>query len=355
MNTNIELKNINKHFFPELEKDEYASKTKKYKTKIINYSFNAINEAFISDKIQKMRYYSNNYAIVEYYDFINISQINGKIIEKLNLKDEKKYLIFKYKNDNFVPFNDFILNLDTPKLFILNTIESFSYLLNSLIKLNENNICFFNLSPQNIVFNLDCGEKPIIHNFQLSLQISKLNEEYITNIINTLDDYTHKPIEVHILFYLIKNDISTISYSFIEEICEKFMKNNSILDLFTEKYKETYINSCIEYLKKYINKPKSYIITDILEQNDKWDVYSISLLYLHIFGNISRVFSLKQNFISKIINDLMKNISIDPSKRSTLENLKENYEKYLNDENDWSFVNKLSLNKMSQLIEILGK
>ena len=60
---------------------------------------------------------------------------------------------------------------------------------------------------QNIVFNLDCGEKPILQNFQLSLQISHLNMSYITNIINKLEDYTYKPLEVHVLFYLIRIDI----------------------------------------------------------------------------------------------------------------------------------------------------
>jgi hypothetical protein len=358
MNTNTEITTINKHFFLNSEKykeNEEIEENKKYKTKLVNYCFYSINEANISDKIKKICYYSNNYAILEDYDFINISQLNEQIIEKLNLSDENKYLIFKYKNEKLIRFNDFLLNIYNPKLFILHVIDSFSYLLRSLIQLNDNNICFFNLSPQNIVFNLDCGEKPIIQNFQFSLQISKLNEEYITNIINKLNNYTHKPLEAHILFYLIKNDISTISYSFIEEISEVFINNLSVLTLFSENYKETYKAECIEYLKKYINKPKSVIIRDILEQHDKWDVYSLSLLYLHIFGNISRVFSLKQNYISKIITELTKNISIDPSKRSSLENLLENYEKFLNTEKDWSCVNKLPAHKMSILIDILGK
>ena len=126
-------------------------------------------------------------------------------------------MIFKYKNENYAPFNDFLFNLPNPKLFIFHVIESFSYILKSLIELNNNNICFFNLSPQNIVFNLDCGEKPILKNFQLSLQISSCNNSYITNVINKLEDYTYKPLEIHVLFYLIKNDFQTISYSLIEE------------------------------------------------------------------------------------------------------------------------------------------
>lgn len=362
MNTNIDLSNINKHFLlkkyesgEEYENEEKYKKYKKYNTKLINYCFYSINEVNISEIIKNIPYYSNNYLIIEDYDFVNISQLNDKYIEKLNISNNNRYLIFKYKNEKLIDFNDFLFNLDNPKLFILNIIESFSYLLQSLINLNNNNICFLNLSPETIVFNLECGEKPQICNFQLSLQVSKLNESYITNIIKKVNNYTHKPIEVHILFYLIQNDISSISYSFIEEISEVFVKNLSILSLFSENFKENYKSECIEYLKKYINKSKTDIINDILKYNDKWDVYSLSIIYLHIFGNISRIFSLKQTLISKITLELSKNISPEPSKRSSLENLLDNYNKLLNDELEWSFVRNISSDKMSQLFNILDK
>ena len=355
MDTNFEISNMNKHFFLDDENDKNDENHKKYKTKITNYCFYSINEANISDIIKTWNYYSNNYAVVNDYDYINISQLSEKYLDKLNLTNNEKYLIFKYKNENYAPFNDFLFNLPNPKLFIFHVIESFSYILKSLIELNNNNICFFNLSPQNIVFNLDCGEKPILHNFQLSLQVSRLNESYITNIINKLEDYTYKPLEVHVLFYLIKNDFQTISYSLIEEICENFVKTLSILDFFSEKYKESYKNSCISILKKYINQPKNEIIENILENTDKWDVFGLSVLYLHIFHNISRVFSLKQTFINKIILELSKNIHPDPVMRSSLENLLEYFDKLFNNENDWSYINSLSSNMMPTLFDILDK
>jgi hypothetical protein len=72
-----------------------------------------------------------------------------------------------------------------------------------------------------------------------------------------------------VLFYLIRNDLHTISYSLIEEISEMFVKNLSILNFFSEKYKESYKNSCISVLKKYINQPKNEIIEDILLQTHR--------------------------------------------------------------------------------------
>jgi hypothetical protein len=357
MNTNIEISNIYKHFFLYTEQnnnDVFANKAK-YNTRLVPYCFHSINEANISNQIKNIPYYSNNYDIVEDYDFINICQLNEKYIEKLDLNHKKKYLVFQYKSNKFIHFNDFLFSIRNPKFFILNTIESFKYILKGFIQLNENNICFFNLSPKSIAFNLDCGDKPIIQHFQHSILVSKLNESYITNIINNIDDFTHKPLEIHILFYIIKNEISTISYIFIEEICDKFIKNLTVLQLFPYHYTDSYKASCIEYLQKYINKPKSYIIHDILQQHDKWDVYSLSLLYLHIFGNISRVFCLKRPFLNKLLAELFKNISPNPSKRSSLQQLLKQFDSFLHDENDWSFVNKLSFNALLKLFDILEK
>jgi len=363
MKININLSCLKNHFLYENEENEEneenienVDKKNKYTTKIVNYCFYSLNELKICNKIKEIPYYLNNFSIIEDYDYININMLNDMIIEKISLlHDNKRYLIFKYKKDDFVSFNEFLFNIKEPKLLIFHAIESFLYILQSLIKLNENNVCFFNLLPENISFNVNCGEKPILNNFQLSLYVSDLNEKYITNIIKKTKDYGLKPLEVHVLFYLIENNISTISYSFIEEITEVFIKNLTILSLFSENYRENYKTSCIESLKKYINKPKDYIINDILDHYDKWDAYSLSVIYLHIFGNISKIFSLKQTFIGKITIELSKNIHPDPFKRSSLHKLLENYNIIFNSQKDWTFINKIENEKMGELFSFLEK
>ena len=355
MKTNIETTTMQKHFFSNSKKKNPINK-RPHITKIVNYCFVTINEANVCDKIKNIPYYSNNFSVLEEYDFININQLNDELkFEKIHLNDEKKYLFFKYQNAKYVKFNIYLFGVINPKLLIFNVIESFSYLLNGLIKLNENNICFFNLTPENIIFNLDCGEKPFLKNFRHSLLVSKLNETYITNIINSVDDYTHKPLEIHILFYIIKNDIPTISQLFIEEICDVFVKNISVLNFFSNAQKETYKLSCVEYLKTYINKPKSYIISDILTHNNTWDTYSLSVLYLHIFSNIYVSLSLKNIFLHKLIIVLFNNISPNPSKRCSLQNLLSQFNNLLNDSNDWSFVNDISFLSIHKLLDNLEK
>jgi hypothetical protein len=180
-----------------------------------------------------------------------------------------------------------------------------------------------------------------------------LNEEYITHLIKKVTNYSNKPFEIHILYYLILNNICTISYSFIEEVCEVFMKNNTILQFFSDKYKESYKNMCIESLRKYVNKPRLFIITDILKYHEKWDVYGVSIIYLHILGHFIRIFSIKHNFFNNLFLEISKNIHPDPEKRGNLQNLMENLKILLMNESEWEYMNLLDINKMKCFLSSL--
>jgi site-specific recombinase len=92
-----------------------------------------------------------------------------------------------------------------------------------------------------------------------------------------------------------------------------------------------------------------------LNYNDKWDIYSISVLYTHIIGNLIQVFSLKDTFLTKLVIDLSKNLHPDPLKRSDLDNMLEIYNKLFDNQKTWQFVNDLSSSKMIQLYDILEK
>lgn len=358
MNVNIEVNHMNKHFFPKLSQkiEKQSQKEQKTRTKICLYDFFSINEIQISDIIEEaVPYYENHFDIVYDYDFIKIGQLNENIIENINVDIQKKYMLMEFKKRKCVKFNDFLFQFKDPKRIILNTLHSFSYLLDSLIKLYQNNICFFDLSVENIIFDLDCGEKPILVQFQKSLQLGKINEGYITQIIaDTEMSYTCKPLEVHVLFYLIHNHLETISRTFIEEITEMYVKNVCVLNLFSLSYKESFKFSCIKSLERYINKPKSFIIQDIIERTcETWDSYSLSIIYLHIFGNMSRFFSLKETFIGKLSILLSKNIHPEPEKREKLIAIMVNYENLFSKFTDWSFVKKIPISKMDELLKIL--
>ena len=75
------------------------------------------------------------------------------------------------------------------------------------------------------------------------------------------------------------------------------------------------------------------------------------MLYIQIFGSISRVFSLKGTFISKISVELSRNLHPNSDKRYTLNETLNIFNKLLNEHDDWSFVNNLDNNKLTQLFD----
>jgi hypothetical protein len=78
-------------------------------------------------------------------------------------------------------------------------------------------------------------------------------------------------------------------------------------------------------------------------------------LFAHIFGCISRVFSLRETFINKITVALTRNLHPDSDKRMSLEETLSVFNKCLNEENNWTFINNLDNNKLPQLFDELEK
>ena len=360
MNIYIDQLQINKHFFlpikNHLEKEDTNEKKNKNMKKLISkirlYDFFSINEAKICEKVKEIPYFQNHYIILYNYDEIKAGDLRERGIINLDYYSDNKYLLFQYPNNKCILFNDYFYQLTNPKMLILNLLTSFSYLLNSLIRLNEK-VCFFNISTKNIVFNYDCGEKPFLIDFQKSINIHKLSEKYITQIIKNTYDYTYKPLEIQLLFYICHNDLETISTSLIEEICENYSKHLIVLQNFSLDYQNSFKTNCRSSLKKYVNVSKELIIKDVLERSSTWDGYSLSILYTHMFCSIIRIFHLKDTFLNKALLLLVKNISPEPSKRETLHNTLHQFEKLYDDYNDWSFVNKISNEKMESLFKHL--
>ena len=318
-------------------------------TKIVIYDFFSKNEIKVSEIIEEIPHYTNYYDVFVDYNFIDISKIGEKIIENIDL--DTKYIVFNYNDEKRIGFRDFLFDLTFgKKQFICNILNTYTFLLASLSKLNDHNICFFELNADNIEFS--SYSRPFLKNYGNSINIDDLNVSYIQNIIANIDNYTYKPLEIHVLFYLIVNNEETLSMSFIETICSNYVKNMDILTLFSQNYRESYEKACVETLKKYINKPKTAIIADILKYSQYWDNYSLSILYLHIIGNITNMFSLKGTFMNKFTMLLIKNIHPNPLKRETLSETSENYDK-LFENADWTFINDFSHEKMENLYDLL--
>ena len=353
MDTNLGL--VEKHLN---YKSKHTNKDdKQYESSICLYDFFCLNNIEICKKIKEQYNLTSKYHVINSYSQLTFGEVSEKHIHyntntNNNTNNNHKYVLLEYNKLERLDFDDFFIKLTTPKLFIFHVLDSYEFLLNSLLDLEKINVCFFNLSTTNIIFTKNY--KPMLRHFNTSLLLDKCSDiEYFLQMIDKISDYTYKPIEIHVVFYLIKNNEDSLSFSAIDTICDNFVKNMSILSLFSQEYRENYYRTSIDCLKKYINKPKLDIINQILMYSNTWDNYELSILYLHIFSNITRTFLLKDTFINKLTNILSKNIGPDPSKRETLTKSIEFFDELFYEFTDWDYIHEIPKEKMEKLYENL--
>jgi hypothetical protein len=356
MNSNINIDSIEKEL---LQRDYSIKKECEERTTINILDFETMNSIKITERLRKMRFFSLRYDLYLDYNLINIADFGEKFVENYNIvknKKNDKYVSIRHKTKPDIDFDIFMLNLPTPKTFIFHIIDSFTYLLKSLMILNHNKICFYNMNTKTIVF--DKSYKPILRNFSLSIEMNALidnnnetDEKYLENIMLCTENYTFKPLEIHVLYHLINEEEETISYSSIETICDYFVENNCVINLFSQRYRENYYKLCVDTLKEYINKPKKEIVNNILGFWKTWDNYNLNVLYLYFIGNFNKTFSLHDGFLGKFVILLSKNIHPDPSKRESLEKTKMDFEKLFDEYPIWNFVNELSEEKYAFFLD----
>jgi len=301
------------------DKKDFINRSEERKI-LKKYDFFCINEINISNIIKNIKYYNTKYHILNKINHVKFGEItkNKFIIRENKQKITEDFVLLTYPYEYFECPVTYWEGLDY-KDFLYHLLDSYNYLLLSLNELNENGICFFDVSLKNIQF--DNKFKPILKNFEHSLIISNIDEKNIENFILKNDEFTTKPLEVHLLYYLIKNEMNTLSLTIIDAICAYYVGNLQFIHLFSPRYREKYQEECINSLKKYINVPKKEIISMILREINTWDNFNLSVIYFYLFGNFLRVFSLRDTFINKICDLLMECLHPEPSKRKSLKNV----------------------------------
>lgn len=196
----------------------------------------------------------------------NIIQVSKKI--KKNIPDYSKYYntILKYKY-----YSDRQIILTQPKIqsiefihyfkqhnSLINIIDAYEYLLQSLKLLHQQNILyngFFLFFDSSIIFS-KVTHIPIIHEFTYAIDCNLVS--MCTPFLESLDLSTPMPPELYILSYINQNNIRSLSQ---HDLCQM-----------------SHITG-IDYL---INQPYEYLITELTRNQLKWDVYGLTMIFLHL-------------------------------------------------------------------------
>jgi hypothetical protein len=326
-----------------------------YQTSV--YDVGCVNEISISNLIKTELFSEQDeeeFAQIPFYFVVDHKFIMLKDLNLNIICTPIKYVLLRYNLNisKYQPLGDYLSTVEYPSHFLSSMLDIYSKVLNSLLELEKLNICFFCLSADNIL--IDQNSNTVLSDFKNSLFVEDKEDE--TDFIRILENtacYTYKPIEIHVVHYLLKVNGAPLSYSSIDEISTYFAEKMEFLNHFDKEYKTKYYHDCVRDLKtKYLNKPKDHIISEIRRETRKtWDNFALSILFLHIFENMIHVFSLNNTIINELVLILKQNLDPVPSQRHTLSYTADAVGQLLLKNQDWSFLHLIPKSKMKKLYE----
>ena len=322
-----------------------------YQTSV--YDAGCLNEIRISDLVKTEFFSEEESAHIPFYFVVDHTFIMLKDLNLNIVSTPIKYVLLRYNLNisKYQPLGEYLSTVEYPYHFLSNMLDIYAQLLKNLLELEKMNICFFGVSADNIL--IDQNSNTVLSDFKNSLQDSEDADGDFIRILENTTCYTYKPIEIHVVHYLLKINGAPLSYSSIDEISTYFAENMEFLNHFDKEYKTKYYHECVRDLKsKYLNKPKDYIINEIRRETRKtWDNFALSILFLHMFENMIQVFSLKNTIINELVLILKQNLDPVPNQRHTLSYTMDAVGKLLLKPQDWSFLRLIPKSKMKKLYE----
>ena len=334
----------------------------KYKLKRKNNQ--VTNEIQISVELSKIPYH-----LTKYESIIDVRSLtNSNKVPDLFNEDPNNYLLIKYNSisscssssptplpsPNVLYLKDYLQEEKhkwNVRVVISRSLQSYKSILTSLLELSNNGITFFDLTPyDNIIF---VGDKPILRRFENSILHEQISDVYMVNLIKNITSFTHKPLEVHLLFYLIINNKKTLDVELSEVVVNHFLENMNTLTLFSQGVQSKYRAECKEFVSSYIGKETSYIVNDVIKYYYTWDNYAVSVIYLHIFGTMLRTLSLSKTFIHDVVSLLYNNVSAFPDKRKTIKDTIDIYYRLFYKYDNWGYVDDISEESIMKLHDAL--
>ena len=329
----------------------------------------------MTQQIHQIEDHSTSFYTYEKAEFLDLTKIENASFKKIALSSssssstsDNQYVLFTYKyiSKYTLTFSQHIyqsLQHGLCKPFLMLLLNSYQQLLKNQQQLlkSEKKLCFFQISSTNILFSQEekCKGELFLKNFHACFSCEKpfFKVEHLLRIFseNTIDNFSYQPLEVHLIYFLWKNNINILSFSYLEEISRNYIKSMSIFSLLNELERDKYCETCIHSLKTFINKDLNTIVEKmVLEYSFSWDNFALSVLFFYIIENICRTWYFpNETFLQGWSKLLLKNIHGNPFKRETVDSTIEILEQLLEKNPSWLFVNTISSEKMQDLLRVL--
>lgn len=332
MRNNVNVEGILRH----IEKrnkygDERKDKKKKETTlvtKIKIHNFFTKNEININNTLLLLEHKKNRYITIKKATKLRINEVNNDNIQKTEIQNENEYIMIKYdenEGEYIEGITRFLYNKGE-KEYIYGVIESYYYMMKTFFQIQKEGIIYYNFSNEKMKFKDIYNPHCLLYDFEISLMERKMNTKdvkqsdiikYFYNFITKTQDFTFKPFEVHVLFYLYKMEEQYLSKYKIMQIIDKYVDN--MKNILKGQNEELIKECCHQFMEKFINKNKEETIIQLLKHYKTWDNYSVSTLYLHLVENIIQGYKTQIRFMSRFKDVLNQNLSPNPNQRMSIE------------------------------------
>ena len=316
-------------YYPGISCDGRTEKDPNIVTKLQRMDFNAQNEIDIGSKIKEIPNYQLFYIPIINHCPIKLSIIDDITLKQCEVVSSNKKTEYMLMDMNFIenyPFYEFLTDISKDKKnIILNILDTYNFLCNSIKILVEQGIVQFDFKSENILYSQKT-QNPLIIDFGISFHAPSLNSNNWDNYFYIYaPDYYIWPLEVHCINYLLNENPEKLTLKSIQKIAKEVTKHNKGLTIFTKKFHEEYEKSCVSALEPYINKPVDSTISSLIKNYRTWDNYGLSILYLRLMEFLFGNHFFKNKLIIMFSQLLLLNIHPDPKKRKTLEETIDTY------------------------------
>ena len=275
-------------FYPGLScTTNFNKKDSKLVSKIQLNTFNARNEIYVGSLIKKIPNYMLYFLPVISACNISLASFNNDMIDKCDIIDQDidKYKVLELPYLENISFETLFAdsNRSTRHLF-LTFIETYKYVAIGIGNLIEHNIVHFDIKEQNILYSTKY-ENPILIDFGISIPIKKISNDNLKEYFYVYaPDYYLWPIEVHIINYILHKDKLTLDA--IKNTVNKYIDNNVAFNTLSDEFKKKYSIASINFFSQFIKFDSATIIHKLLEYNNTWDLYSLSVMYLKFLNKL---------------------------------------------------------------------
>lgn len=318
-------------FYPGIECDGRVSKNTKYISKLHKKNYHVVNEYNVGKMVTKILLYNYYFAPVVNMCNIDIAKIDRKerdmcrVITRSNT--DSKFVIMKMpyiKNINLIKY---ITNPNIEKKEIITYIlDSYKFLLNSLMILNMSGVVHFDFKIPNILIESKT-KTPLIIDFGLSIPVASLNSKTYSKYFYTYNaSYYIWPMDVHIINYII-NVNSVLTYDDLNMLVNTSVDTNPALKIFSDDFVKRFKETAMNVYKKYINMPSIDVVNELIENHNTWDNYSLSIMFLSLINFISYDGFTDNKLIKDFSEIMLLNIHPNAKKRLSFEETKKKYNK----------------------------